>query len=192
MGCGPTVQPSSVLVKPGPASLSQAIGDRMQCRLSSGTVGNAAILSLHGGGYTHSLLETILKDGRFLSMVNTMLGDLQQKDMQTIGVKVASILTGTPDVPNMENLCNVFLVDDIVQAMIDPLGPDLREEFVPDFHGGGDDDRGVSYEPKWPGPSHRIAGMLSVPLRRETRHARDLEDVQGSYHSPWGLRGGRR
>ena len=27
-------------------------------------------------------------------MVNTMLGDLQQKDMQTIGVKVASILTG--------------------------------------------------------------------------------------------------
>ena len=52
-------------------------------------------------------------------MVNTMLGDLQQKDMQTIGVKVASILTGTPDVPNMENRCNVFLVDDIVQAMID-------------------------------------------------------------------------
>ena len=52
-------------------------------------------------------------------MVNTMLGDLQQKDMQTIGVKVASILTGTPDVSNMENRCNVFLVDDIVQAMID-------------------------------------------------------------------------
>ena len=99
-------------------------------------------------------------------MVNTMLGDLQQKDMQTIGVKVASILTGTADVPNMDNRCNVFLVDDIVQAMIDPLGPDLREEFVPDFHGGGDDDRGVSYEPKWPGPSHIIACSRS---RRCTR-----------------------
>ena len=56
-------------------------------------------------------------------MVNTMPGDLQQKDMQTIDVKCASILTRTLDFRNVENMCNVFLgnvlMDDIVQAMID-------------------------------------------------------------------------
>ena len=56
-------------------------------------------------------------------MVNTMLGDLQQKDMQTIDVKVAPILPATPDFCNMQNRCNVFLgnvhMDDIVQATID-------------------------------------------------------------------------
>ena len=43
-----------------------------------------------------------------------MLGDLQQKDMQTIDVKVAPILPATPDFCNMQNRCIVvsFVVVD--------------------------------------------------------------------------------
>ena len=56
-------------------------------------------------------------------MVNTMLGDLQQKDMETIDARCASILTRTLDFRNVEKECNAFLgnvlMDDIVQAMID-------------------------------------------------------------------------
>ena len=56
-------------------------------------------------------------------MVNTMLGDQQQEDMETIDARCASILTRTLDFRNVEKECNAFLgnvlMDDIVQATID-------------------------------------------------------------------------
>ena len=52
-------------------------------------------------------------------MVDMMLGNLQQKDVETINLK----LMRTPDIRNVEHACNAFLVNllmgDIVQAMID-------------------------------------------------------------------------
>ena len=60
-----------------------------------------------------------MKAGRSLGMVDPMLGNLQQKDVETINPK----LIRTLDIRNVEHACNAFLVNllmgDIVRAMID-------------------------------------------------------------------------
>ena len=60
-----------------------------------------------------------MKAGRSLGMVDLMLGNLQQKDVETIDPK----LIRTLDIQIVEHACNAFFVNllmgDIVRAMID-------------------------------------------------------------------------
>ena len=70
-------------------------------------------------GFLGVLGEAKLKAGRSLGMVDMMLGNLQQKDVETINPK----LIRTLDIQIVEHACNAFLVNllmgDIVRAMID-------------------------------------------------------------------------